>query len=83
MKNQHTIIFIDPDGMSRQKLKKEIEKSSAVRLVGETDNLTDGFQLINKHRPEIVFLDIDYSVDHALASAEKITQNFPEVAFLI
>ncbi len=83
MKNQHTIIIIDSDDNSRLKLKKEIEKSSAVRLVGETDNLTDGIQLINDHRPEIIFFDIDYSIDHALSSAEKITQNFPDIALFV
>ena len=83
MSDQSKIIIIEADDDSKQQLKKEIEKFQSIHLVGESDNFTDGYQLIQENHPEIVFADLGFSIDHALGFAEKITQKNPELSLFI
>lgn len=83
MPDQCKIIIIEADVDAKQQLKREIEKSQSINLVGESDNYTDGYQLIQEHHPEIVFADIGFSVAHALGFAEKISQKNPELSLFI
>lgn len=83
MSDQSKIIIIEADDDSKQQLKKEIEKFQSIHLVGESDNFTDGYQLIQENHPEIVFADLGFSIDHALGFAEKITQKNPELSLFV
>jgi pilus assembly protein CpaE len=83
MRENNTIIIIDPDANARQTIKKELEHLQVIQVVGESGELTEGFELIKQHVPDIVLLDISQATDFSLGFAEKITQNFTSTALFI
>ena len=83
MKENNTIIIIDQDANARQTIKKELEHLQLIQVVGESGELTEGFELVKQHAPDIVLLDISQATDFSLGFAEKITQNFPSTALFI
>jgi pilus assembly protein CpaE len=83
MKENNTIIIIDQDVNARQTIKKELEHLQLIQIVGESGELTEGFELVKQHLPDIVLLDISQSADFSLSFAEKITQNFSSTALFI
>ncbi len=53
-------VVIDDEERARDSLKGLINNfCKDVRIVGEASNVPDGVTVINKHRPQVVFLDIE------------------------
>lgn len=55
-----TSVIIDDQESYRQKLRKLLEKfKNELSVLGEAENAEDGFNLIEKTKPDLVFLDIE------------------------
>lgn len=54
-----TFIMIDDESLARDRLKRMIEQLPfEMEFLGEAENVKDGFKLIQKTKPELIFLDI-------------------------
>jgi DNA-binding LytR/AlgR family response regulator len=55
----YTYIILDDDPESVKKLKKMASEFSELNFIAAADNYADGLNLILKHTPEIIFLEVD------------------------
>ena len=59
-------VIIEDEQASRTTLKNYLEKYCPnVELLGEAENVNQGFELINSTDPELVFLDIEMPFGNA------------------
>ena len=53
-------VIIEDEKKSREVLKRLIQEIDIdVEIIGEGDSMESGFKIINKEKPELVFLDIE------------------------
>lgn len=52
------VLLVEDEPGIRLVMKKFIEKQKQFEVVGEADNISDAVKLFNKHKPEVVFLDV-------------------------
>lgn len=51
--------IIEDSRLARNELKELIKAYKEIELIGEAENVDDGFNLINKEKPDLLFLDIN------------------------
>lgn len=52
-------VIVEDSRLARNELKELIKKYAEVQLVGEAENVDDGFELIKTEKPDLLFLDIN------------------------
>ncbi|WP_420604237.1 LytR/AlgR family response regulator transcription factor [Flagellimonas sp.] len=52
-------VIVEDSRLARNELKELIKKHNEIELVGEAENVDMGFELIQKERPDLLFLDIN------------------------
>ena len=51
--------IIEDSRLARNELKELVKAYKEIELIGEAENVDDGFNLINKEKPDLLFLDIN------------------------
>ena len=51
--------IIEDSRLARNELKELLKAYKEIELIGEAENVDDGFNLINKEKPDLLFLDIN------------------------
>lgn len=69
-------IIIDDERPARKELLFLLKAFPEIIVVGEADNIDEASLLINKHKPEIVFLDIQLAGENGFELLEKVVVNF-------
>lgn len=54
-----TAIIVEDSRLARNELKELLKNHSEINLIGEAENVDEGFSLINDLKPDILFLDIN------------------------
>lgn len=54
-----TTVIVEDSRLARNELKELIKEHKEIELVGEAENVDKGFELINKVKPDLLFLDIN------------------------
>ncbi len=76
-------VIIEDEQASRTTLKNYLEKYCPnVELLGEAENVNQGFELINSTDPELVFLDIEMPFGNAFDLLEKFKSIEFEIIFI-
>ena len=52
------VLIIDDEKLARDIIKKYLESSNDIELIGECSNCFEGIKSINELKPDIIFLDI-------------------------
>lgn len=65
-------VIIDDDVPSVEVLAEGLKAHSDVQLAGTANDLENGLSLIQKERPDLVFLDIEFPESNALELTEKL-----------
>ena len=52
-------VIVEDSRLARNELKELINKYGEMELVGEAENVDEGFELINRESPDLLFLDIN------------------------
>lgn len=52
-------VIVEDSRLARNELKELIKKFSEIELIGEAENVDDGYALIEDKRPDLLFLDIN------------------------
>lgn len=71
MKPWSTII-IDDEKLARQRLKRLLTQYDEINIVAEGENGQEGLALIQEHRPDLIFLDIEMPVLNGFEMLEKL-----------
>jgi two-component system LytT family response regulator len=52
-------VIVEDSRLARNELKELLKAHSEIELVGEAENVDDGIELIEAHKPDMLFLDIN------------------------
>lgn len=76
-------LIVDDEKHAREELELLLEQSASFEIVGSCSNALEALRLINREKPEVLFLDIDMPV---LGGFELLSmleeQNLPRVVFV-
>ncbi len=72
-------IIIDDERMARQELLRLLKKHPNITVVAQAENIDQGFDEIQAHQPDIIFLDIEMPGGTGLTLAEKLKGEIPIV----
>src|SRR6056297_1499338 len=77
-------LIIDDEEDARFMLRSLIERhfSDKIEIAGEADSVSDGIELINRQKPELVFLDIRMNRETGFDLLEAIEDKDFEVVFV-
>ncbi|MFD2530210.1 LytR/AlgR family response regulator transcription factor [Polaribacter marinaquae] len=76
-------IIVEDEGISRDIIRNYLSKYCPnVNLLGEASNIEEGYNLINKHNLDLVFLDVEMPFGNAFDLLEKIENRTFEVIFV-
>lgn len=66
------VLIIDDEPLARSRLQRLLEKTPAVRCVGQAGDALSGWQLLNATHPDAVLLDIHMPGDSGIQLAQKL-----------
>lgn len=76
-------ILVEDEANSREILRNYIAKyCDGVKLLGEASNIDEGLTLIQKHQPDLVFLDVEMPFGNAFDLLDKIPDRTFETVFV-
>ncbi|SOD14531.1 LytR/AlgR family response regulator transcription factor [Pedobacter xixiisoli] len=74
-------IIIEDEQLARQRLKRLLNNYSEIEIIAEAENGAQGLALINKHQPDLIFLDIEMPILNGFEMLAQLTENQPKVVF--
>ncbi len=81
--NPYRIVLADDHSLLRQGIKKIIETSKDMRVVGEAGDGLDLLDLLKKITPDMVILDISMPKLKGIEATREIKAAYPEIKILI
>jgi two-component system LytT family response regulator len=72
-------IIVDDERLARVNLRKLLEPHTEIQIVGETSSCSGAIDLINFHRPQLIFLDIQLSGETGFDLLELIDNSIKVV----
>ena len=79
MKRYRTIL-VDDERLAREELKRSLKNHAAFEVIAEASHADQAKELIEKHRPDLIFLDIHMPEKSGFDLLEELTA-VPEVVF--
>ncbi len=73
---KYKAIIVDDERLARKEMRRLLAEFDEIAIVGEAENLTEAACLIEKEKPNIVFLDIQLSGENGFDLLEKTDQDF-------
>lgn len=73
-------IIIDDEQLARQRLRRLLKAYDEIEILTETEDGEKGLELINRHQPDLIFLDIEMPVLNGFEMLAKLTHQ-PKVVF--
>ena len=74
-------IIIEDEQLARQRLKRLLNNYQEVEIIAEAENGLEGLELINKHQPDLIFLDIEMPILNGFEMLAKLSEYQPKVVF--
>ena len=75
-----TTLIVDDEQLARQRLKRLLEPFDQIAIIGEAANGLEALNLIDKLKPQLLFLDIEMPVLNGFEMLEKLSTQ-PKVVF--
>ena len=77
----HTLraLIIDDEPDARAELAEMLKPHTNVELVGDASNISDALELIEQHRPDVVFLDIEMNGENGFELLDRTEYEFKTV----
>jgi two-component system LytT family response regulator len=72
MEKKYKTIIVDDEELARSDLKTMLSRFSTVEIVGEADNIASAAILIDKFKPDLIFLDIQFPGETGFDLLDKI-----------
>jgi DNA-binding NarL/FixJ family response regulator len=77
------ILIVDDKAQVRQGLRTILHLSNDFEVVGEAGNGLDAIRAAEKHRPEVVLMDLEMPVLGGLEATRRIKEQHPEIGIVI
>lgn len=77
------VLLVEDHELTRQGLAYGLSKFPGLRVVAEAENGQDAMDLIEKHHPQIVLMDIVMPVLNGIKATKAIKEKFPDVKILM
>lgn len=74
-------VIVDDEDLARKDLKAVLGDFNEIKVTGEADSVSSAVELINKLKPDLVFLDIQLTGELGFEVLDKITAS-PEIVFV-
>ncbi|MDQ8003981.1 MAG: LytTR family transcriptional regulator DNA-binding domain-containing protein [Pedobacter sp.] len=74
-------IIIEDEQLARQRLKRLLANYDEIEIIAEAENGLQGLELINKHQPDLIFLDIEMPILNGFEMLAKLSEYQPKVVF--
>ena len=77
------VIIAENELNEREKLKSQLASEPDIQIVGEARDGKECFDLVTRHRPDVVLVKEDLPVLNGLTAAEQISSEMPEVGVIL
>lgn len=77
------MLIVDDEPLARSRLKRLLVNFKELEYVGEAGTAKEALNLVNQHRPDVVFLDIEMPGEDGLSLAEKLNQGSVKPAIIL
>lgn len=77
------IVLADDHPIVRAGIRAELEKIPGVQILAEAVDGREAIELVEKHHPEVVFMDISMPGLNGLEATARMTKEHPEVRVII
>ena len=77
------ILLVDDHRLVRAGMRALLEKMPSTEVVGEAEDGRQAFEMIGRHRPDIVLLDIAMPNLNGLNAVERMRKEWPETKVII
>lgn len=81
MKNKIKAIIVDDEPLSREKIRILAESNKQIELIGEAKNVNEAISLIDKMKPDLLFLDINMPGKSGIDFISELGETAPFVIF--
>lgn len=73
---KYKTLIVDDERLARKEMRRLLAEFDEIFVVGEAENLSEAVEIIEKEKPQIVFLDIQLSNETGFDLLEKTAHNF-------
>jgi len=73
---KYKTIIVDDERLARREMRRLLVEFDEITIAGEAENLAEAAALIEREKPQIVFLDIQLANENGFDLLERIEQNF-------
>jgi two-component system LytT family response regulator len=73
---KYKAIIVDDERLARREMRRLLAEFGEISVAGEAENLSEAVALIERERPQIVFLDIQLQNENGFDLLEKTTHDF-------
>src|SRR5690625_7427859 len=77
------IIIIDDHVLFREGVKRILDFEETFEIVAEGNDGEEALELVQKHRPDVVLMDINMPNTNGVQATKKIANDLPEVHVII
>jgi len=81
--NDIRVVIIEDHALMREGIKSIISRDPKISVVGESDNVEDGYSTVMECRPDILLLDISLHGSSGLVLARKVLAAIPDLKIII
>ncbi|MGD9581026.1 MAG: CpaE family protein [Vampirovibrionia bacterium] len=78
-----SVVIIDNDSETLATIKKEFQELDYINILAECENIALGYDLVVKHKPDIVIIDISENVDWSLGVIHRISSHLKETMIFV
>lgn len=78
-----SVVIIDNESETLLAIKKEFQELEYINIIAESENIAVGYDLVMKHRPDIVIIDISENVDWSLGVIQRISSHLKETMIFV
>lgn len=78
-----TIVIVDDHPVFRMGLRKIISQEKDMKIIGEAEDASQGFSLIQKVIPDVAIVDISLKDSNGLSLIHEVTRHFAKVKPLV
>lgn len=78
------VLIVDDSRLARLELKNQLRQCDALQVVGEAENVKQAFDLVLKHQPDLLLLDIDMPGGDGFSLLQQLDEHscLPHVIFV-
>ncbi|MDQ0299858.1 NarL family two-component system response regulator LiaR [Salibacterium salarium] len=77
------VLLIDDHVMVRIGMSAYLSTETDIEVVGEADNGESGLELIKKHQPDVVLMDLIMEKMDGVETTEKINSQYPQIKVIV